>query len=204
MDVPALTALRLWAALAVLALALCGCGRRDAVQFKSTDVTGAEFGRDFALTDHNGTPRRLADFKGRVVVVFFGFTHCPDVCPTTLAQMARTLKTFDPAEAKRVQVLFVTLDPERDTPKVLREYVTAFDPGFLALWGDADALSRTTREFKVVAMKTTPTASGSYSVDHSTQTFVYDVQSRLRLFVPHSRIEEALGHDIRQLLKEAG
>lgn len=138
------------------------------------------------------------------MVVFFGFTHCPDVCPTTLAQMAKTLKTFDPRDAQRIQVLFVTVDPERDTPQVLRDYVTAFDPSFLALWGDSDAITRTTREFKVVAMKAPGSSPGIYSVDHSTQTFVYDASNRLRLFVPHSRIEEALGHDIRELLEESG
>lgn len=180
---------------------LFGCGTADTPSFKSTDVTGAQFGRDFALTDHNGTPRRLADFKGRIVVIFFGFTHCPDVCPTALAQMARTLKSLDAQAAARVQVLFITVDPERDTPAVLRDYVTAFNPGFLALTGSVADIARTTQEFKVLAMKTAETSPGVYSVDHSTQTFVYDAANRLRLFVPHSRIEEALGHDLKLLLK---
>lgn len=183
---------------------LAACDRQEQPSFKSTDVTGAEFGRDFSLVDHNGVPRSLADFKGRLVVVFFGFTHCPDVCPTTLAKMAKTLQTLGPAEARRIQVLFVTVDPERDTQEILRNYVTAFNPDFLALRGDAAATARTTKEFKIVAMKTAETSPGSYSVDHSTQTFVYDTQGRLRLFVPHSRIEEVLGHDLGVLLREAG
>lgn len=185
---------------AILILLLFGCGRSQAPQFKSTDVTGAEFGRDFALTDHDGKPRRLADFKGRVVVVFFGFTHCPDVCPTALAQMAKTLKSLDPEDARRVQVLFITVDPERDSPAVLRDYVTAFNPEFLALTGSVDDIARTTREFKVLAAKTAESSPGNYSVDHSTQTFVYDANNRLRLFVSHSKIEEVLGHDLKQLL----
>jgi len=186
----------------VLLTWLVGCSPSQPLALKSTDITGAEFGRSFELTDHNGTVRRLSDFKGRVVVVFFGFTHCPDVCPTTLATMAKTLKDLGPQAAGDVQVLLITADPARDTPDVLKNYVTSFDPGFIGLTGDAAAIERTTREFKVVSMKTTPTAEGAYSVDHSTQSFVYDRQGRLRLFVPHSRIEEALGPDLRVLLAQ--
>ena len=179
-----------------------GCEAKTHAGFKSTDVTGAEFARDFHLIDHNGTPRRLADFKGKVVVLFFGFIHCPDVCPATLAEMARALKQLGPEASQQVQVLFVTVDPARDEPQVLKNYVTDFHPSFLGLWGDAEALERTTREFKIVVIKNAETSPGNYSVDHSTQTFVYDARNRLRLFIPHARIGEALAHDLGILVKQ--
>ncbi len=123
--------------------------RAQAASFRSTDITGADFGKNFTLTDHNGQPRTLADFRGKVVVVFFGFTHCPDVCPTTLAELARAVKKLGP-DGDRVQVLLVTVDPERDTPEILKQYVTAFDPRFLGLTGDADAIARTAQRVQGV------------------------------------------------------
>jgi len=185
-----------------LFVTLAGCDLQPKASFKATDVTGAEFARDFALTDHNGTPRRLADFKGKVVVMFFGFTHCPDVCPTTLAAMAKVMKQLGEGSARRVQVLFVTVDPERDKPEVLKNYVTAFDPTFLGLWGDPETITKIAKEFKLVVMKNPETSPGNYSVDHSTQTLVYDSQNRLRLFVSHGQIAEALPHDLALLLKQ--
>ena len=133
----------------LLAAMLAACGR-EAPKFQLTDLTGADFGRELRLTDHTGKPRTLADFKGKVVVIFFGFTHCPDVCPTALAELANAAKELG-KDAGRMQVLFVTVDPERDTPAVLASYVPAFDPGFLGLTGDADAIARTAKEFKVFA-----------------------------------------------------
>ncbi len=178
-----------------------GCDSQPKASFKSTDITGAEFARDFTLTDHHGAKRRLVDFKGKVVVIFFGFTHCPDVCPTTLAEMAKAMKQIGPDAAERVQVLFVTVDPERDKPAVLKNYVTAFHPSFLGLWGDEEALNRTKSEFKMVAVKNGETSPGNYTVDHSTQSFVYDAQNRVRLYVPNAKIGEALAHDIGMLLQ---
>jgi protein SCO1/2 len=169
-------------------------------RFKSTDVTGADYGKSLELTDHTGRPRKLEDFRGKAVVVFFGFTHCPDVCPTTLADVAQTLKQLGP-QAERVQVLFVTVDPERDTPEVLGKYVTAFDPRFLGLYGDTAATQRAAREFKVYYEKR-KTADG-YSVDHSGQTYVIDPQGRLRLFVRPDRLGSDLPEDLRTLLKES-
>jgi protein SCO1/2 len=177
---------------------LAGCGD-DAAQFKLTDVTGAKFGRDFALTDHHGTPRRLADFRGKVVAVFFGFTHCPDVCPTTLADLAGAMKELG-EQAAEVQVLFVTLDPERDTPAVLRQYVPAFHPAFLGLHGDADAIARTAVEFKVFYQKQ-PAAAGGYSLDHTAGTYLFDREGRLRVFAQQGQEATALLHDIRLLLR---
>jgi protein SCO1/2 len=126
----------------ILTALLLGCDRGPS--FRSTDITGADFGKDLQLVDHNGQPRSLGDFRGKVIVVFFGFTHCPDVCPTTLAELARALEKLG-ADGDRVQVLMVTVDPERDTPEVLKQYVTALDPRFLGLTGDADAIARTAR-----------------------------------------------------------
>ena len=184
--------------LALAALLAAGCERGP--RFKSTDVTGADYGKALELTDHTGRPRRLEDFRGKAVVVFFGFTHCPDVCPTTLADLSQVMKSLG-ADADRVQVLFVTVDPERDTPDVLAKYVGAFDPRFLALYGDAAATQRAAREFKVFYEKR-KTAEG-YSVDHSGQTYVIDAQGRLRLFVRPDRLGADLPDDLRTLLKES-
>lgn len=177
-------------------LAACGNG---APRFQLTDVTGAEFGRDFQLTDHTGKPRTLADFRGKVVTIFFGFTHCPDVCPATLGELAIVAKELG-NDAGRMQVLFVTVDPERDTPAVLAKYALAFNPDFLGLTGDADALARTAKEFKVFYQKQPPPGSG-YSVDHSAGTYIYDTAGRLRLFAGYGQGAPKMLHDIRLLLQ---
>jgi len=181
--------------------ALAGCGRAGPPALQLTDITGAQFGRDFKLTDHNGRVRSLADFRGKVVTVFFGFTHCPDVCPTVLAEMAQVMRELGP-DADRVQVLFVTVDPERDTPEVLRQYVPAFYPSFLGLYGDADDIARTAKEFKIVYQKQA-LPGGGYSVDHSAGTYIYDRQGRLRLYASYGRGTPALLHDIRILLQNS-
>ena len=182
--------------LSLAAALIAGCDGKP--RFKSTDVTGADYGKTLELTDQTGRPRRLEDWRGKVVVLFFGFTHCPDVCPTTLADLSQVMKQLGP-DAERVQVLFVTVDPERDTPEVLGKYVGAFDPRFLGLYGDAAATQRAAREFKVFYEKR-KTADG-YSVDHSGQTYVIDAQGRLRLFVRPDRIAADLPEDLKTLLK---
>jgi protein SCO1/2 len=182
---------------AILALLLAACGN-EAPKFKSTDITGAEYGRTLELTDHTGKPRRLEDFRGKAVVLFFGFTRCPDICPTTLVEVSNALKTLGP-DAERVQVLFVTVDPERDTQEALAKYVTAFDPRFLGLRGDAAATQRAAKEFKIYFEKRK--SGDSYSVDHSGQSYVIDPQGRLRLLVRPDRIAEDLPMDLRALLK---
>jgi protein SCO1/2 len=184
------------------ALALAGCGA-DAPRFKSSDITGAGFGRDFALSDHAGKPRVLADFRGKAVVLFFGYTQCPDVCPTTLAALADALKQLGP-DAERVQVLFVTVDPERDTAELMSSYVTAFGPSFVGLRGDADATARTAKEFKVLYEKRPGRTPESYTVDHSAGTFVFDPQGRLRLYVGNGQGADVFAHDIRELLRTSG
>ena len=173
----------------------------QAPKFRSTDVTGADFGKELALTGHDGKPRALADFRGKVVVLFFGFTHCPDICPTTLADMAAVMKKLGP-DAARTQVLFVTVDPERDTPDVLAKYVPAFDPRFLGLSGDAGATQRAAKEFKIFYEKRAGSTPSSYTVDHSGQSYVIDPQGQLRLFVRHDRIAQDLAEDLRALLAE--
>jgi len=158
--------------LGALMLALAGCGP-DGPQFKASDITGTAFGRDFALTDHAGRPRTLADFRGKIVVLFFGYTQCPDVCPTTLSTLAEAMRRLGP-DAARVQVLFVTIDPERDTAELLSHYVSAFNPSFLGLWGDADATARTAKEFKILYQKQPGRTPETYTMDHSAGSFVFD------------------------------
>jgi protein SCO1/2 len=187
-----------YSALALLVAAAAACDTKPI--FKSTDITGVDYGKVLALTDHSGRARHLEDFRGKAVVLFFGFTHCPDVCPTTLAETAQVVKALGP-EADKVQVLFVTVDPERDTRDVLAKYVTAFDPHFLGLYGDADATRRTAKEFKIYYEKRAGSTPGSYSMDHSAQTYVIDPQGRLRLLLRAERIAEDLPADLRTLLR---
>src|ERR1035437_3502156 len=158
-------------ALILAMLALAGCNLLDsAVSFRNTDITGAEFGRDFALTDHTGQLRRLADYNGKVVVIFFGYTQCPDACPTTLLGMAEVMKMLGDA-ARDVQVLFVTLDPERDTRELLAAYVPQFNPSFVGLYGDSATTAATAKEFKVFYQKQPGATPTTYSIDHSTNSY---------------------------------
>ena len=189
--------LRFWSII-ICSFLLAGCD--GGPKFRSTDITGVDYGKSLALTDHYGRPRTLGDFRGKVVVLFFGFTHCPDVCPTTLADLAGAVKTLG-ADADRVQVLFVTVDPERDTAEALANYVTAFDPRFLGLHGDEAAIRRTAQEFKIYYEKRK--TGDSYSVDHSGQSYVIDPQGRLRLLVRPDRIAQDLPEDLRTLLGES-
>lgn len=183
-------------------LAAAGC-ERAAPRFRSSDITGTSFGRDFALTDHHGRPRTLADFRGKVVVMFFGYTQCPDVCPTTLSELAEAMRRLG-ADAARVQVLFVTVDPERDSAELLGHYVPAFEPSFLGLRGDAEALARTAKEFKVVYQKQPGSTPATYTMDHSAGAYVFDPQGRLRLYVSYGAGPDLFAHDIRELLRTAG
>ena len=187
--------------LLVAALLAACSGGAEAPRFRLTDVTGAGFGRELDLTDHNGKARTLADFRGKVVTVFFGFTHCPDACPTTLAEMAQVVKELG-ADGGKVQVLFVTVDPERDTQQALSEYVPSFNPAFLGLYGDLDATARAAKEFRVYYQKQ-PVKGSGYSVDHSAGTFILDREGRLRLFASYGQGAAAMLHDIRRLLAGA-
>jgi protein SCO1/2 len=174
---------------------LSGCTR--AASFQSVDVTGAGFGRDFRLLDPDGRVRTLAEFRGRVVLIFFGFTQCPDVCPTALSRAADVMNRLGP-DSQKVQVIFVTVDPERDTPALLREYTHAFHPSFLGLHADLDTTAAAAREFKIFYKKV-PTAS-SYTMDHTAITYAFDPQGHLRLAIKHVQTAESVAADIRLLL----
>lgn len=186
----------------LMALSLLGLAACMPVQekFNNTDLTGLDYAKDFALTDHNGKPRTLADFKGKAVVIFFGYTQCPDVCPTTMAEMASVMKLLGP-DADKVQVLFVTLDPERDTQALLASYVPNFDKRFLGLYGDAGATAKVAKEFKVFYQKVAGKTPGSYTVDHTAGSYVFDPQGRIRLFLRHGQGAEPVAHDLKILLK---
>ena len=190
------SSLRYWSII-ICSLALAACD--GAPRFKSTDITGADYGRSLELPDTSGRVRHLEDFRGKAVVLFFGFTHCPDVCPTTLADLAGVMKTLGP-DAERVQVLFVTVDPERDTAADLAQYVHAFDPRFVALRGDLPATQRVAKDFKIYFEKRKQ--GDSYTIDHSAQSYVIDPQGRLRLLVRHDRLAQDLPDDLRVILKQ--
>jgi protein SCO1 len=185
---------------ALVALPLAGCDKPAArPSFDNTDVTGLSYARDFALADFDGKPRTPADYKGKVVVVFFGYTQCPDVCPTTMAEMASVMKELGP-QADQVQVLFITLDPERDTPALLKGYVPQFDKRFVGLAGTPEQTAQVAKEFKVFYTKVPGSAPGQYSIDHTAGSYVFDRSGKLRLFVRHGQGAAPLVHDIRQLL----
>ena len=185
-----------------LAVSLAACDKLPGQQkasFQNTDVTGLDYAKGFSLTDHTGKPRTLADFKGKAVVVFFGYTQCPDVCPTTMAEMASVMQKLGPL-ADQVQVLFITLDPERDTQELLANYVPAFDKRFLGLRGTPEQTAKTAKEFKVFYSKVPGTDPGSYTIDHTAGSYVFDRDGRLRLFIRHGQGPDPVVHDLRQLL----
>ncbi|NWG87608.1 MAG: SCO family protein [Hydrogenophilaceae bacterium] len=189
--------------LALMAGMLLGCKPQSGPEFTGTDITGAPFGRQFALQDHNRQPRTLADFKGKVVAIFFGYTHCPDVCPTTLTDLKAALQLLGPDAAAQIQVLFVTVDPERDTPEVLRQYVPYFHPGFLGLYGTPAQVAETAKEFKVHYAKHTEAGASDYLVDHTAATYVFDRQGRIRLFWPYGHPAKDMAQDLKQLLGQS-
>ena len=191
------------AILAVIAAAmlLAACSP-EAPTFKGADITGASFGRELALADHHGKARTLADFRGKAVVIFFGFTQCPDVCPTALSTLAEAMRRLGP-DAARVQVLFVTIDPERDTAELLSRYVPVFDPSFLGLRGDAEATARVAKEFKILYQKVPGQTPDTYTMDHSAGLYLLDPQGRLRVFESHGQGAEAIAHDLAQLLRSS-
>ena len=168
--------------------------------FTGVDITGAEYGRELALPDAEGRARTLADFKGKVTLVFFGYTQCPDVCPTTMAELAR-IKQAMGADGERVQGVFVTVDPERDTPEVLKAYLASFDPSFVALRGSPEQTAAAAREFKVFYAKVPGKTAGSYTVDHTAGSYVFDAKGQLRLFERYGTPADALAADLRQMLK---
>jgi protein SCO1/2 len=183
----------------VLALTACEKPQTPKVPFANTDITGLDYAKGFALTDHNRQPRTLADFKGKVVVVFFGYTQCPDVCPTTLSELASIKKALG-SEAERLQVIFITLDPQRDTPELMAGFVPAFDSSFLGLWGEQAVIDKVAKDFKVFAQKVPSKDNKSYTIDHTAGSYVFDDQGRIRLFVRHGQGGDGLQKDLQRLL----
>ena len=182
-------------ALASLAVPVLPACRK--ASFQSIDLAGADWGRDFRLRDPAGRTRTLADFRGKAVLIFFGFTQCPDVCPTALSRAAEVLRLLGD-DGSRVQVIFVTVDPERDSPELLRAYAQAFHPSFLGLWGDLEQTAATAADFRVVYRKV-PTGS-SYTMDHTAISYVFDPQGRLRLAVRHADPARQVADDLASLL----
>ena len=189
-------------ALAAAATLMLGACSPDKPQFRSIDVTGADYARDFKLADHNGQQRTLADFRGKVVVIFFGFAQCPDVCPTAMAELAEVKRLLG-ADSGKLQGLFVTLDPERDTPEVLKAYMGNFDPAFLALRPEAQELPDLAKHFKIFYKKNEGKTAGSYTLDHTAASYVFDPQGRVRLYTRHGMGPAALSEDLKILLKGA-
>lgn len=182
-----------------LALLLACTPETAAPVFKGSDISDVDFGSNFTLTGQHGRPVSLSDYRGKVVALFFGYTHCPDVCPTTLLEYAAAMKALGP-EAARVQVLFVSLDPERDTPAVLQGYVPHFDARFMGLTGSASQSAAVASQFKVVAQKVA-TEGGGYTLDHSAGSYLFDGNGRLRVYEAYGTPGAALAHDIGALLR---
>jgi len=172
----------------------------DKPAFKGVDITGADYARDFALTDHDGRQRSLSDFAGKVVVLFFGYTQCPDVCPTTLQEMTEVRRLLG-ADGPKLQALFVTVDPERDTQDLLKAYMANFDPSFLALRPSAEQLSPLLKDFKIYAKKVEGKTPTSYTMDHSAQSYMYDPKGRLRIYNRYGSSAQAIADDARLLLQ---
>jgi protein SCO1 len=185
----------------VLALVLGAC-TSSGPSFKNTDITGVNYAKEFRLTDHTGKPRSLEDFRGKAVVVFFGYTHCPDICPATMLELRQALDQLG-EEKKKVQVLFITVDPERDTPAHLAKYVPEFDPTFIGLSGSVEDTARVAKDFKVFSQKVPGTSPDSYTVDHTAGIYVFDPKGQLRLFARPGRPAD-LAADLRTLLAASG
>ncbi|SDZ60112.1 protein SCO1/2 [Variovorax sp. YR266] len=179
---------------------LAACDKVLPASFNGVDITGARYAQDFRLTDTDGHERTLADFKGKAVMMFFGFTQCPDVCPTALVRAAE-IKRLLGADGERLQVIFVTVDPERDLPVVLKAYTQAFDPSFIGLYGDMQRTGETAKDFKVFYKKV-PTGS-SYTMDHSAFSYVFDPKGKIRLVLRHEQSAEECAQDLRQILQTA-
>jgi protein SCO1/2 len=193
----------LWLGAVALGGLLSACDQPStgghATPFKGIDISGAPYGKGFALTDSNGQPRTLADYSGQVVMLYFGFVQCPDVCPTALTRAAAVKQQLG-TDAEKLQVIFVTVDPERDTPELLREYMAAFDPSFMALTGSAEQIRATADEFRVYYKKV-PTGS-TYTMDHTALSYLFDPEGRIRVVLRHEQTADDYTADIRQLLAE--
>jgi protein SCO1/2 len=197
-------------ALAGMALLLPGCDHQGAhsmapkvIKFNAVDITGADYAQGLSLPDTQGKVRTLAEFKGKVVVLFFGFTQCPEVCPTTMMELAQVRKRLG-ADGDRLQAIFVSLDPERDTAKVLSQYIGAMDSSFIALRGSLPETEETAKNFRVYFRKVPTSDGGSYTLDHTAGSYIFDTTGKVRLFSRYGSGVNALTADIKALLDEAG
>jgi protein SCO1 len=186
-----------WGAFTIAALVACG---PDKPSFKAIDITGADYARGFTLSDHNGQTRSLSDFKGKVVIVFFGYTQCPDVCPTSMTELAEVKRLLG-ADGDKLQGVFITVDPARDTPELLKAYMSNFDPTFVAFIPTPEQLAAVAKDYKVYYKKVDGKTPTSYTMDHSAGSYVYDTQGNLRLFSRYGSGPQALAEDIKTLLK---
>ena len=187
------------AALAVASLFMLTACSEESVAFHSIDITGADYANGFSLTDHNGQPRTLADFKGKAVVMFFGFTQCPDVCPTSMSELAQAKQLLG-ADGDRLQGLFVSIDPERDTPEIMKEYIASFDPSFLALYAKPDELPELAKQFKIYYKKVPGSTPDNYTMDHSAGSYVFDPKGHVRLYFRYGSGAQAMADDVKLLL----
>ena len=178
---------------------ISGCAEKKP-EFKGVDITGADYAQNFSMTDQFGKTRTIADFKGKAVVVFFGFTQCPDVCPTSMAELAEVKKLLG-KDGDKLQGVFVSLDPERDTAPVLKAYMEAFDPSFLALSGSLEQTAAVAKQFKIYYKKVEGRTATSYTLDHSAGSYTFDPQGRIRLYNRYGSGVQALASDIQLLLK---
>lgn len=185
----------------LLGASLAACGDVGKPSFNAVDITGANYANDFALVDTDGKPRTMADFKGKVVVLFFGYAQCPDVCPTTMTEMAQVKQKLG-KDGDKLQVVFVTVDPERDTAPVMKAYTGAFDPGFVALIPTPAQLEAMAKDYKVYFKKVAGTTPTSYSMDHSAASYIYDTQGRLRLYARYGAGVDPMVSDVKALLRQ--
>lgn len=185
-------------AMVAVLLSACSPSTEEPSLF-GTDITGADFATDFKLTDHHGETRQLSDYQGKVVALFFGFTHCPDICPTTMADLAAAMKLMG-KNSDHVQVLFVTVDPERDTQAVLSEFVPSFDSRFVGLTGTTEEIERTAQTFKIFYAKQQEPGQSGYSFDHSAGVYVYDKKGKIRIYLKYGQKPQEIAHDLSRLL----
>lgn len=178
---------------------LAGCNFNKEPELYGTDITGASFANTLSLTDHTGKQRTLEDFKGKVVVLFFGYTHCPDVCPTTMSDLAQAMKMLGP-KSDEVQVLFVTVDPERDTQQVLADYVPSFDSRFIGLYGTPEQMAETAKNFKIFYSKQASAGKSDYTIDHSAGVYVFDKQGHVRIYIKYGEKPQEIASDLKTLL----
>ncbi len=176
---------------------LAACNKKNSLTVHGTDITGADFAKDFSLKDPEGRVRTMADFSDKLVMIFFGFTQCPDVCPTALVRAAEIRRLLGP-DGERLQVIFITIDPERDTPEVLASYTAAFDPSFLGLYGDQAATDKTVKDFHMYARKVE--TGNSYTMDHTSLSYLYDTNGKLRVLLRHEQSAEECVEDIRAVM----